>query len=96
MSMIAGLFFIIFAAIQVLIYLSIRRGWFSISVTAGIGVVFSILMGVLMSLAQGNILLQALVVGVLMGGIFSGVTLSAAWYFQSNDARAQYYANQGE
>lgn len=82
--------FVIFALVLAGMYLSIRRAWFSPGVTAGVGVVLSIIVMVLISLAQNNLPIQAVVVGVILGGVFSGVTLAAAWYFHSQELRAHY------
>ncbi len=94
MSAGAFLFFALFAGVQLSIYFSIRKEWFSAGSTAGVGVLTSIICAVLISLAQGNIVLHALIVGLLLGGIISGATLSVAWYFQSNELRKRYYAEQ--
>ncbi len=77
----AFLFFVMFATVQVVMYLAIRREWFPPGAVAGVGVVASIVFVILMSLAQRNFMGQALFVGVLLGGLISAVTLSAAWYF---------------
>lgn len=85
----AYLFFLLFAAAQVVMYLAIRREWFSPSGTAGVGVVMSIIFAALMAIARGNALGHALMVSIFMGGIFSGVTLAAAWYFHTSEMRSQ-------
>ncbi len=82
--------FVVFALILTGIYLSIRRQWFAPGLTAGLGVAASIFLMTLFSLAQNNIPIQAIIVGILLGGLFSGATLAVAWYFQSNEMRAHY------
>jgi hypothetical protein len=36
-----------------------------------------------MALAQGNVLGHALLVGLLMGVLFSGAVLAVSWYFHT-------------
>ena len=86
----ALLLFVIFALVLAGMYLSIRRAWFSPGMTAAVGVILSIIIMVMISLAQNNVPVQAIIVGVLLGSIFSGVTLAAAWYFHSQELRARY------
>jgi len=86
----ALLLFVVFALVLAAMYLSIRRSWFPPGVTATVGVVVSMIIMVLVSLAQNNLPIQAVIVGILLGGIFSGVTLAAAWYFHSQEIRARY------
>jgi uncharacterized membrane protein len=83
-------FFVVFALVLAFIYLAIRRQWFAPGITAGVGVVLSIILMTLFSLAQNNMAVQAIIVGILLGGLFSGATLAAAWYFHSNEMRARY------
>ncbi len=84
------LLFAIFAIVLAGMYLSIRRGWFAPGVTAAVGVVLSMIIMVMVSLAQNNLPIQAVIVGILLGGVFSGITLAAAWYFHSQELRANY------
>ena len=86
----AFIFFALFALVIAGMYLAIRRQWAAPGMVAAVGVVLSILFMVLMSLAQGNAVLQALLVGILVGGLFSGATLAIAWYFHSNELRSRY------
>ncbi len=90
----ALLLFVVFALVLAGMYLSIRRGWFPPGVTATVGVVVSMIVMVLISLAQNNLPIQAVIVGILLGGIFSGITLAAAWYFHSQELRARYTENE--
>ncbi len=76
------LFFGLFAVVQVGMYLAIRRGWLPIGIIAGGGVALSLILAMLMSVAQGNTLGHALLVGLLFGGVICGLTLVLAWYFQ--------------
>lgn len=86
----AWVFFLILAVVLVVTYLSIRREWVAPNITAGASVVLSIIAAILMSLAQANPPFQAVVVGILVGGLFSGATLAVAWYFHSNDLRSRH------
>ncbi len=86
----ALLLFVVFALVLAGMYLSIRRGWFPPGVTATVGVVVSMIVMVMISLAQHNLPIQAVIVGILLGGIFSGITLAAAWYFHSQELRTRY------
>ncbi len=88
----AWIFFMLLALVLVGTYLSIRREWFSPLVTALVSVVASIVLMLLVSLAQDNSLIQAVVVGITVGGIFSGATLGIAWYFHSNELQQRYAA----
>ncbi len=89
------IFYILFAAVLVITYLAIRREWASPGMVAGAGMVGSIVAMTLVSLTQNNSIFQALVVGILVGGIFSGATLAVAWYFHSNELREQYVKEHG-
>ncbi len=91
----ALLLFVIFALVLAGMYLSIRRGWFAPGMTAAVGVILSMIVMVMISLAQNNLPVQAIVVGILVGGVFSGVTLAAAWYFHSQELRARYADGDG-
>src|SRR6185503_3829286 len=82
--------FVVFALMLAGIYLSIRRQWFAPGLTAAVGVVLSMILMTLFSLAQNNLPIQAIIVGILLGGRFGGATLAAAWYFQNNEMRARY------
>lgn len=84
------LLFVAFAFVLAGMYLSIRRSWFPPMVTAAVGIALSIVLMIMVSLAQNNLPIQAVVVGVLLGGVFSGITLVAAWYFHSQELRARY------
>lgn len=89
MQGLAGIFFVVMALILFLTYLAIRREWFAPGVTAGVSIVATIVTMVLTSLGQGNSALQAIVVGIVVGGLFSGATIAIAWYFHSQALRQQ-------
>ena len=94
MQGIAWLFFLLFAVVIIATYLSIRREWVAPNITAGVSVVASVITMILMSLAQGNPLYQAVIVGILVGALFSGATLAIAWYFHGNELRARQAHNE--
>jgi Na+/H+-translocating membrane pyrophosphatase len=83
-------FFMLLALVLIGTYLAIRREWFSPGIIAGVSIVTSIVLMVLTSLGQGNSAIQAIVVGIVIGGIFSGVTVGTAWYFHSQELQQQY------
>ncbi|NDJ63297.1 MAG: hypothetical protein GYB67_19410 [Chloroflexi bacterium] len=89
------LFFILFAAAQVGMYLAIRRHWLRTAIAATAGVAVSIVAITLLGfVAQANTIFQALFAGVIVGGLVSIGTLTMAWYFQSSEQRKQYLAQQ--
>lgn len=96
MSPIALIFFAIFFIIVLVMYVTIRRRMAPTGVVAAVGVLGSILAMTLFSLAQGSILLQAIIYGIVIGGAFSIASLVIAWYFQGNDARADYQKQKSE
>lgn len=85
----AMVFFVLLALILLLSYLSVRREWFPPTATAVVSVIASVIAMMLVSLAQGNSLLQAVIVGIVVGAMFSGATLGIAWYFHSAELRAR-------
>ena len=88
------IFFMLLALVLVGTYLAIRREWFAPGVIAGVSIVVSIALMVMTSLGQGNSAIQAIVVGIVIGGIFSGITIGTAWYFHSQELQ-QRYAEEG-
>lgn len=83
-------FFFLFAVVQVVTYLAIRRQW-GRPVAVAVGcVLLSIITMVLTSLGQNNAIIQAIIVGIVIGTVFSGATLAIAWYFHSSELRAEY------
>lgn len=86
----AMIFFALFAAVIFTMYVALRRRWGPTAVVAGAGVMGSVIAMMLFALAQGNILLHSLVVGLLVGGAFSVAALVMAWYFQGNELRREF------
>lgn len=85
MSVGSYLFFAAFALIQVGMYLSIRREWINPTVTAAIGVILAVASAILVALSADNMLIQAIMVGAVIGSLISAGTLGTAWYFHSNE-----------
>jgi Na+/H+-translocating membrane pyrophosphatase len=79
--------FVVFALILFAMYIAIRRRLAAPVIIAAIGVFASIVVMTLIGLAQGNSVYQAIFVGLLIGGLFSGGTLAMAVYFQTNERR---------
>lgn len=86
----ALVFFALMVVVLLLTYLAIRREWFAPTATAAASVIGSVVTMTLVSLAQGNSVLQAVIVGILVGAMFSGATLGIAWYFHSAELRQRY------
>ncbi len=85
---VSWLLFAVFAIVQMAMYLGIRRRWLSPMLIAAIGVLISIILMTLVSVAEGYNAYQALFVGFL-GGLFSVVVLMMAMYFARSEARRQ-------
>lgn len=96
MQGISLLLFAVFAAVLAGMYLAIRREWFNPGITAGVGVVISMILMFFVSLSYPNPPLQAIIVGVLIGGLFSGTILAVAWYFHRNEMRERYLREEQE
>lgn len=88
-SPISFIFFAIFAAILVGMYLAIRREWAPTGLVSGLGVVGSIIAMLIVSLSQGNAMFQAIVVSLGIGIVFSLATVAVAIFFHSNELREQ-------
>jgi hypothetical protein len=85
----AILFFLVFAGIVVAMYIAIRRRLGPTAVLATGGVLCSIIVMTLFSLAQDTLLAHALLVGLLLGGGLSVGALAIALYFQGAEQREQ-------
>ncbi|GAB4525385.1 MAG: hypothetical protein OHK0046_41170 [Anaerolineae bacterium] len=87
--MMAFIFFFLFALILVGMYIVVRRQLAEPLLVGVGGVLGSIItMGLFMG-ARGVGIVQAVILGVLLGTLFAGVTLAVAWYFQSGEIRAR-------
>jgi ABC-type Fe3+-siderophore transport system permease subunit len=90
----ALIFFFLFVVVLVMTYLAIRRQWAGPVTVSVSSVIASVLTMALFSLAQGNSPIHAILVGVVVGTVFSGALLAIAWYFHSGELRAQYMREQ--
>jgi len=79
--------FFVFAVILFAMYIAIRRRFASPVLIAAIGVFASVIVMTMIGLAQGDTIYQAIFVGILVGGLFSGGTLAMAVYFHMNEQR---------
>jgi hypothetical protein len=92
-SPISFIFFTLFAAILVGMYLAIRREWASTGLITGLGVIGSIMVMLIVSLSQGNAMFQAIVVSLGIGSVFSLSTAAVAIFFHTNELREQRINN---
>jgi hypothetical protein len=90
MEPMALVFFVLFTVVLVGMYLLIRRRIAPIGAVAAVGMIGSILTMTLFSLGQGNLLAHALLVGFIVGGGMSVITLALSWYFLSTEVRAKH------
>ena len=79
----AWLLFAVFGLLLFVMYVGIRRRWASPILVSAFGVIGSIALMALTAVAQGDTIYQAVFVGLLVGGLFSGGTLAIASYFQT-------------
>jgi uncharacterized membrane protein len=86
-SPISFIFFAIFAAILVGMYLSIRREWAPTGLVTAVGLVGSIISMLIVSLSQDNQMFQAIVVSLGLGTVFSLATAAVAIFFHTNELR---------
>lgn len=82
------LFFALFALVIIGMYIALRRSMGKPSVVAG-GGVFASITAMTLCLLSGTdvVLVNALLIGVLMGGGFAFAALAAAWYFGRQEMR---------
>lgn len=78
-------FLVLFAVSTLLIYLSVRRGMLSLPIIAGVGAAANVLFFTLYSLSESVPFRDAIGIGLLVGLLFTGVTVAAATYFRANE-----------
>jgi hypothetical protein len=78
----------LFAVSIVVIYLAIRLDWLPLAVVSVVGTVVNTILLVLYSLSQHNGFGQAITVGLVVGLLFTVITVSVAVYFQTAMAHA--------
>ncbi len=86
------LLFVLFALLLFAMYIAIRRRWGPTLLVATLGVIGSIAVMTLNGLARSSTIYQALVAGLLVGGLFSIGILAMAYYFMTNEQRAKHRA----
>lgn len=84
-STIGLILYVLFVLVLVGAYLGIRRQWAPPAAIAAVCVVACFVIMLLISLAQGNSIYQAIFAGLLVGGLFSSGILGMAWYFHKNE-----------
>lgn len=68
-------------------YLSIRREYAPIGLTAAVGVVVSVVTMILFMLPRTEMALQAVLFGIIVGAIMAIVTLGTALYFHQKEGK---------
>lgn len=81
-------FFFLFAALLMGVYIAMRRQLAAVKVLAAVGVMGGIITMTLFSLNQGVIWIHALLVGVVLGGGLSLAVIMMANYFSNQEARS--------
>ncbi len=81
------IFFALFAAVLVWMYLAIRRNWMSPAFIIGAGLSGTIITMLLMSVSQGNEILHGVVNGVVIGTVFSLATFGIATFFSKREGK---------
>lgn len=87
----AIIFLVLFLVATLLEYLSVRRRWLSSMATAIVGGIATTVFFILYSLSRGNVIEQALVVGPVIGIIFTALTVGAAAFFRANEGGSRQY-----
>lgn len=87
MQPLALIFFAAFALVLVAMYILVRRRIGSTALVAAGGILGSIIAMMLFTLAQGNTVTWAVLIGLLVGGLFSVGALLIAIFFTSSEAR---------
>ncbi len=80
----AVIFLVLFGLTVIVVYLAIRRGWMGTITTSILGCIVNSLWFMMYSLARGNVLLQALTVGIIFSLLFTMMTVSIALFFRKN------------
>jgi hypothetical protein len=76
---------VLFGLSVLITYMIIRRTRIRIIYPAIIGSIVDVLLFGLFSLSVGNVFVQAVVVGLVLGILFNLVTVSAAAFFRQNE-----------
>ena len=87
------IFIVTFALAILLTYLSIRRNWLPVLPSAVLGTIVASVSIILFSLSAGNIWLQALIVGIVFGPLFTSMDVALAVFFRGKAPTARPRAN---
>jgi ABC-type Fe3+-siderophore transport system permease subunit len=79
------IFFLVFAAVLVVMYVLTRRALAPVGLVALIGSIINVVMIALISWGTGNNPLQIVFVSLGIGVLFSVASVAMALYFRSND-----------
>lgn len=82
-------FFVLFVVTIFASYIALRRRLARPVVIGAACAAGSIISMMLFALANGNVFLHALLVGLIVGGAFAGATMAVALYFQGSEIREQ-------
>jgi hypothetical protein len=86
MNSIAPLPFMLLIPVGIAItYMAVRKRWLPVGVALAVGGAANALFFMLVSLAQGNGFLQALMVGLILGIMFTALPVASAFYFRRNE-----------
>ncbi len=82
-------FYLIFCLILIWMYMAIRRQWAAPAFVAAVGIIGTVISMLLLSVSQGNNALHAIVVGLVLGVLFSAATVLVARYFNLKQGYAR-------
>jgi hypothetical protein len=81
------IFLALFGVSTLLTYLAVRRGWTRPLVCAVVGFVADTLFITWASMARGSLFLTALITGIVLGFLFTLMTVSIAMFYRANPPR---------
>ena len=84
----ATIFLVFFGLSTLAVYLAVRRGWIKPLTGAIFGTIINSMFFMMYSLAKGNLFLQAMVVGIILGVLFTALTVTIAQFFRNNPPAA--------
>lgn len=84
------IYFVLFAAVLVGTYVSLRRELAPPRLIAGVSILGSSISLTLFSAISRDLhFVVAFVVGIIAGSVFSGLTLALAWYFHKQELQSR-------
>jgi len=84
MNPLSILLLVVFGVSVLVTYLGVRRGLIKTIVAIVVGSIANVILFFLYSLSSGNVLTQAVLVGLVLGLLFNLVTVAAATFFRQN------------